>query len=429
MRIVFTPWGSFGDLHPYLGVALEMKRRGHDVLIATSELYRPKVEGEGLRFRGVRPDMSEYLEHPERMARVMARLRGPEYLFRQVLMPGLHDMFADLVDAAKECDLLVSHAAMCAAPLVAEKLSLPWVSVALQPVVFWSTHDASVFPLVGDWLRLFPSLAAGFNRLVRLETARWLAPVFELRRELGLPVDRHPLFEAQFSRFGTLAWFSPAFAGPQPDWPPNTIVTGFAFYDKLDPSSSGLSPDIEQFLAAGEPPVVFTLGSSAAYVPSEFYEVSAAVVQRLNIRGILLAGMDFKKRIPIRSGSRLLIAEYAEYSKLFPRSAAIVHSGGIGTTAQVLRAGKPMIVMPFSHDQPDNAARVTRLGTGLTIRRGSYRVNRVERELKRLLGDHEMARRADAIGRAIRTEDGIATASDRLEQIVGNTRSKSAITA
>src|SRR5690348_7676326 len=99
MRIVFTPWGSLGDLHPYLAVALEMKRRGHDVLVATSNVYREKVEGEGLRFHAVRPDLRPYLEHPEEVADVMDRLRGPEMLFRRILMPAVQDMYDDLINA------------------------------------------------------------------------------------------------------------------------------------------------------------------------------------------------------------------------------------------------------------------------------------------------------------------------------------------
>jgi UDP:flavonoid glycosyltransferase YjiC (YdhE family) len=87
-----------------------------------------------------------------------------------------------------------------------------------------------------------------------------------------------------------------------------------------------------------------------------------------------------------------------------------------------------MIVVPFSHDQPDNAARVARLGAGTAISRNSYKTGIVERELKRLLGDPEMARRADAIGRVIRNEDGIGAAADRLEQIAGTVRGKSTAT-
>jgi UDP:flavonoid glycosyltransferase YjiC (YdhE family) len=270
-------------------------------------------------------------------------------------------------------------------------------------------------------LRLSPFAARIFTRFIRVETKRWLGAVYQLRQQLGLSTQRkHPLFEGQFSPFGTLAFFSPIFARPQRDWPEKTVVTGFPFYDKLAPELSRLPEEMEQFLRAGDAPVVFTLGSSAVLVPSDFYAASARVVEKLSIRGILLAGPDFEKRIPIRTTSKLLVVEYAPYSQLFARSAAVVHSGGVGTTAQVLRSGKPMIVVPFSHDQPDNGARISRLGAGVMIPRRKYKPNTVAGELNALLSNTRIAQNAAKIGHAIRQEDGIRGAADALEAISAN---------
>ena len=391
---MFTPWGSFGDLHPYLCVALEMKRRGHDVLVATTAVYREKVEGEGLSFFAVRPDMRHYAENPKLMADLMDRLRGPEHLLRRILMPAIRDMYTDLSAAAVGADLIVSHLAACATPLVAEKSRTPWVSVVLQPAVLFSAYDPPSLPIFGDSVRLSRAVARFVFGLIRSTTNGWMNELYELRRELDLPTSRkHPLFEGQFSPFGTLAFFSRAFAQPQPDWPSNLTITGFPFYDKLSAGSSGLSPEIRRFLAAGPPPVVFTLGTSAVVVPGDFYATSAAAIEKLNLRAVLLAGVDFKDRTNLRSTGNILVAEYAPYSELFPQAAAVVHSGGIGTTAQALSAGKPMIVMPFSHDQPDNAARIVRLGAGTTISRSRYTVKRVAGEIEKLLMDRVVAAR------------------------------------
>jgi rhamnosyltransferase subunit B len=205
MRIVFTPWGSFGDLHPYMGVALEMKRRGHDVLIASTAAYREKVEGEGLSFYAVRPDMQQYAQNPKLMARLMDRLRGPEHLLRHILMPAIWDMYADLSAAAVGADLVVSHLAACAAPLVAEKSGIPWVSIVLQPAVLFSAYDPPSLPIFGDSVRLSPTVARLVFALIRSTTNGWMKELYELRRELGLPASRkHPLFEGQFSPSGTL---------------------------------------------------------------------------------------------------------------------------------------------------------------------------------------------------------------------------------
>jgi rhamnosyltransferase subunit B len=205
MRIVFTPWGSFGDLHPYMGVALEMQRRGHDVLIASTAAYREKVEGEGLSFYAVRPDMQQYAQNPKLMAHLMDRLRGPEHLLRRILMPAIWDMYTDLSAAAVGADLVVSHLAACAAPLVAEKSGIPWVSVVLQPAVLFSAYDPPSLPIFGDSVRLSPTVARLVFALIRSTTNGWMKELYELRRELGLPANRkHPLFEGQFSPSGTL---------------------------------------------------------------------------------------------------------------------------------------------------------------------------------------------------------------------------------
>ncbi len=76
---------------------------------------------------------------------------------------------------------------------------------------------------------------------------------------------------------------------------------------------------------------------------------------------------------------------YVPFSKVLPRAAALVHHGGIGTTAQALAAGVPQLVVPFAHDQPDNAARVRRLGVGDFLLPRRYRVGVVLQSLRRLL--------------------------------------------
>jgi rhamnosyltransferase subunit B len=418
MRVVFTPWGSFGDLHPYLAIAIEMQRRGHDVLVATSAVYREKVEGEGVAFHPVRPEMENYFKHPERIAEVMNTFRGSEYLFRRILMPAVRDMYADLCAAVSGADLIVSHIAMPAAPVAAEKTGIRWISAVLQPSVLWSCMDPPSFPVIGRLIRTSPARARLFFRFVKHQSGTWMRELYKLRRELGVrDPDKNPLFEGTFSPLGILVLFSRHFAQPQPDWPPNVTVAGFPFYDKLDANSKGLTPEVEAFLAAGPPPVVFTLGTSAVFVPSDFYRTSAAAIQKLDLRAILLAGTEFHTRTELRSSEKILVTDYAPYSKLFPHAAAVVHSGGIGTTAQVLRAGKPMIVIPFSHDQPDNAARAARLGVGTTISRSRYGDKRVAREIETVLMDSAMARRAAVLGEKIRAENAVQTAADALERL------------
>jgi rhamnosyltransferase subunit B len=417
-RIVLTTFGSLGDLHPYIAVALGLRERGHDAVIATSEIYRAKVEGEGLPFHPVRPDAAPLLNDPEVVRKSYDVRRGTEYIIREIALPNLEATYEDLLAAVRGADLVASHPLAYALPLAAEKLGVRWMSVALQPAVFLSTWDPPVIA-AAPWLRALRRLGrlpySAVFHLGLLRARSWAEPVVRLRAKLGLPPPRaHPLLAGMFSPFGTLAWFSRVLAAPQPDWPPHTRITGFPFYDKEAPDSA-LDPGLARFLDSGEPPIVFTLGSSAVMQAGSFYSESLAAVEALGARAVLLLGPHPQNRPAARLPESVFAAAYAPYSALLPRASAIVHQGGVGTTAQALRAGRPMLVVPFSHDQPDNAERVRRLGVARVLARNSYRADAAAGELRRILGDPAYARSAAAIGARVRAEDGVKEACDALE--------------
>lgn len=417
-RIVLTTFGSFGDVHPYIAVGLELKARGHRPVIATSPLYRDKIETTGLGFHPVGPDFRPPQEDPEIVARVMDVKKGSEFLFKELLMPHLRDGYEALREAASDADLLVTHVITLAGPVLAQKTGIPWVSTVLAPTSFFSVYDPFVPPQAPGLvklLRLSPLLARGFANIVKRVSDKWVEPVYQLRAELGLPRGGHPIFEGQHSPQLVLALFSKVLGAPQPDWPAQTVVTGFPFFDLKD--EADIAPELKKFLDDGPAPIVFTLGSSAVFVAEDFYRESAAAAARLKRRAVLLLG-DARNmpHDPLPDG--VVAFEYAPYSQILPRAAAIVHQGGVGTTGQALRAGVPTLIVPFNHDQPDNAARVERLGVGRTLARKKYTTASVVRELDRLLNDESYAERAAAVGDVVRNEDGARTAADELEKFV-----------
>jgi UDP:flavonoid glycosyltransferase YjiC (YdhE family) len=168
--------------------------------------------------------------------------------------------------------------------------------------------------------------------------------------------------------------------------------------------------------------VVFTLGSAAVLAAGDFYEQSASAALRTGVRAVLLIGNDPRNRPTQQLPASICVAEYAPYSALFPRAALVVHQGGVGTTAQCLRAGRPMLIMPYSHDQPDNARRMSRLGVARVIQRSSYKPRRVARLVKAMLADPEYEQKARSVARAMANEDGVKTACDALEQLCQRTR-------
>lgn len=417
-RILIHAFGSYGDIHPYVGLALELQCRGHQPVFVTSPVYRRKIEAEGIAFRAIRPDLPRI--DREMMGKIFDRRKGTEFIFRHILMPHLRDSYQDLARVAEDPDVIITHPVAFSGPLLARLRGIPWISTVLAPASFMSAHDPPALPGLP-----FPEhatkLGRGFHRfffgVVDRMTRPWLGPYRELEAELGLPPSANPIFAGQHSPHLVLGLFSPLLAAPQPDWPPNARATGFIFFDR-DEIEHPPAPELEQFLNAGSAPIVFTLGSAAVQAAGNFFVESAKAARLLQCRALLLTGKDMPRPPAELLSSDIAVFDYAPFSQLFPRTAAIVHQGGIGTTAQVMRSGRPSLVMPLSHDQFDNAARLKRLGIAGVISRRGYRAARVAAKLKSLLNNPANEPSAAEVGMKIRAEDGVGTACDAAENFL-----------
>ena len=411
-RIVVTTIGSLGDLHPKIAIALELRQRGHDIVFATHKGYQAKIEALGFEFYSLRPDLPE---DPSEIIRMTDLKTGLEYILRKWLLPNIRGTYTDLMNSAKDADFIIAGELVYTARLVAEKLRIRWAISVLPPFSFFSAYDPSVisvFPFLARLRRLGAPLNKGIIQLAKAVTKSWAEPIHQLRRELELPeLAGNPLIDDKFSPYMVLAMFSSVLAKPQPDWAKNTVITGFTFYDG-DQDKGKLTPELQQFLDVGEPPLVFTLGSAMVTNPGTFYSESIQAATQLNRRAVLLIG---ENKPPNDLSKDMIAVKYAPYSQIFPHAYAIVHQGGIGTTAQALRAGRPTLIMPYTGDQPDNAARVRRLGTSRTINRQQYIASRVARELYELIENPEYAAKATEVGRIIRVEDGVKVACDAIE--------------
>ncbi|MSO21998.1 MAG: glycosyltransferase [Acidobacteria bacterium] len=151
-RIVLTACGSYGDINPYMGLALALKARGHEPVLATAAYYRSLAERAGIVFHAVRPDIDP--GNADVVSRVMHPRRGPEVILRELMLPSVEDAYEDLQHAVSGADLLVSHPITFAAPVLARKTGIPWVSSVLAPISFFSTHDFPVLPFAPFLKRL-----------------------------------------------------------------------------------------------------------------------------------------------------------------------------------------------------------------------------------------------------------------------------------
>ena len=420
MRIILNTFGSFGDIHPYMAIAMELQRRGHTPVIVTMEIYRAKIEGAGLEFAPVRPNIPQPKEQDEELIKKIVEPKtGPRFLTEGLIFPAVRDSYEDLLKLVAGADLLITHPAAPAGPLVGRKTGMPWISAVLAPFSFISAYDPPVPPF-WQWTRNLRFLGPGVMRfLLNLSKSTHKAKAFtKFRKELGLPDTGNPIFEGQHSPTRVLALFSELFARPQPDWPRQTRITGFCFYDGN--REVAMPRELDHFLDNGPPPIVFTLGTSAVWVARDFFRESIDAAKRLGRRAVLLIGDERNLPGLVHEGGMVL--DYVPYQSLLPRAAAVVHHGGVGTTSQGLLAGVPTLIVPFAFDQSDNAEHARKIGTSRTLYRKNYLAPRVATELHELLTQPTYARRAIEISQNLKLENGPGRAADLIEEAMSGRR-------
>jgi UDP:flavonoid glycosyltransferase YjiC (YdhE family) len=408
-NIVIATIGSLGDLHPCLALGRELLNRGCRVTIATTPYYKNKVEGAGLCFRSMRPDWNPT---DARLIRSCEDLRrGLEVLDRQMVLPELAHTYHDLISATENADLLIAGELVYAAPLVAEKSGLPWVSLILSPFSFFSCIDPSFtvnLPVLFHLRKAGPAVYKAALGLGKLATRHWSNPVRRLRRKERLRRKCEPVFEDKFSPHLVLALFSQWFAPKQRDWPEQTLQPGFLYQG--DPPDAEAFRGVNKFLSAGTPPLVFTQGSTAVHNPRDFYDISVEVAKRLGVRALLIGTSTTWEN----DTDDVLAVPYVSYSHVFPKASVIIHQGGSGTTGEALRAGRPMLVVPYGWDQPDNAYRIERLGAGLHLPRSRYTVETATAAVRRLLDNPRFSAASAKLASHIQGENAIGSAFDAI---------------
>lgn len=398
--------GSAGDVHPNVGLAIELQRRGHRVILAASIVFASLAKRAGLDFIGMGTEEDYQLAladpdmwHPFRSFNVVAK---------RLMIPWMRPVY-DLIADHRSQDLLVVAAPATAlgARIAQEKLGVPLATVHLQPVMLRSSIEPAVYGFPDILNRLPRMLRKPYWRAVdKYLIDKLLAPETNaFRAELGLePVEA--IFDKWFhSPHLIISFFPEWYATEQPDWPPNVHRVGFPLYDES--GAREVPPELQEFLDLGDPPVIFTAGSAMAQ-GERFFRVSAEVCRRIGRRGILLT--QFPEQLPAELPDGVRHFDYVPFSEVLPRAAAFVHHGGIGTTAQAFAAGVPQLVVPFAHDQPDNATRVKRLGAGDYLVPRKYKAAAVAKRLNALLETGVVMQR-------LRKSEAIDSACQLLEQL------------
>lgn len=396
--ILLCTIGSAGDVNPFIGIGGQLKKRGFRVILVTSQYFESQARSEGLEFFGLgrSEDYRSIISDPD----LWSPDKGFKVFADRVVFPIMEPAYEIIAGFDPSTTILVAQGQFFAAHIAHEKLEMPFITVHLQPAAFRSVHEFMLSPVP-----LPPFLIRGLFTLIdAFLLDKLFAPnINRFRLRLNLPPIKKVFGGWMHSPQLNLGLFPDWFAQPQPDWPPQTKLTSFVFYDKQN-GDEQLPADLENFLNAGNPPIIFTAGTAMKHA-DHFFRDCIEACRMLGQRGILLTGHP--EQLPLELPAGIRHFSYVPFSKALPRARALVHHGGIGTTAQAIAAGIPHVIRPMAHDQPDTAARVEKLGIGATLNPNKFNATSLAEKLKMLIASQAVNERCKIFADRIHPEQAL----------------------
>ncbi|HMK84528.1 MAG TPA: nucleotide disphospho-sugar-binding domain-containing protein [Steroidobacteraceae bacterium] len=414
LRVMLPTLGSAGDVHPFVALGLALRSRGHQATILTNPLFQPLIESQGLGFLPVltAEDAAVTMADPD----LWDARKGFSVVAKRVIIPAIAEVYR-LIEAHADSDTVVAASSISfGARLAQERLGLPTATIHLQPIVLLSLIEQGV---MGSFR--FSAAQPMWLKKALFELVDWATidrvlkpPLNRFRATLGLPPVSRVLYRWIHSPQCVIAFFPEWFAPPQEDWPPRTHLVGFPLWD--GGAQATLAQEVEEFLSAGDAPIIFTAGSAAATMRRFFVE-SIETARRLKARAMLVT--NFPRQLPSELPPEVRAFGYLPFGNVLPRAALLVYHGGIGTMAQTINAGVPHLVVPSSHDQFDNGWRLEQLGLGRAIPRKRFHAGAATRAISEILGDEAIAARCrDYVGR-IDSASALTRACKLIEGLAG----------
>jgi rhamnosyltransferase subunit B len=407
MHAILVTMGTDGDVVPFIGLGIKLKARGHRVTLTANQQFQKQAIDLGFGFRSLASEqvtqrmlLDPDLWHPLKCG--LAGARTGVGLFAEQ-----YTHLSEMVCA--DDTVLIAHPGVMAARLVQEKLSRPLVTLVLQPWMIPSNVAPPRMPAFLSLPRAAPRPLKDLywwliDRTAALLVGRHLN---RLRASIGLvPVRR--LFPWWLSPERVIGMFPAWYGPPQTDWPAQIKLAGFPLYDGGDE----MTDDIAAFCRAGPAPIVFTLGTGMMHA-ARFFRSAVAACAALNCRGLFLT--KFPQQLPRLLPDTIRHCSYAPFQKLFPLAAAVVHHGGAGTTAKALASGTPQLILPLAWDQPDNAARVHKLGVGTWLKASQRSSRHLARALTGLQSPRVRSRCLEVAG-LFGNHDALETTANWVEE-------------
>jgi rhamnosyltransferase subunit B len=412
MHVIMTPVGSAGDVLPFVALGRRLLERGHEVVLLTNEYFRELVEGSGVSFGSVgsKARYSAAMDDPD----LWHPSRGAQVVIQQMVAQ-TSEMYHAVMERVRPGEsVLLSSPGATGAHLVQEKMNLPMATFFLQPNTLfgihglWVTASMTRLDWTPVWLRRGLFLLSGrlvLDRIVR-------RPVNEIRARIGLPAAGSWMSAWQGEPSLEIGLFPEWFAPYRRDSSNRVRLTGFVSYSGEDVRKT--PNELADFLALDSPPLVFTAGTANKQA-HKFFAAAVQATQRVGRRAVLLT--PFRDQVPTELPDSVIQIDYAPLSDFLPRTAAMVHHGGVGTLAQALAAGIPQLIVPYGLDQPANAIRVSDLGAGDYLSFKKVNERELSEKLTSLLKSQEMRRVARGYAEKIACQDALSETCDLVETL------------
>ena len=417
MQITILAYGSRGDVQPYVALGAGFQQAGHRVRLAAPAIFKEFVTDYGLESAPLAGDPAQLVQQAVERAGPGATLLGLARVILQHTIPIAADVMRSCIEACQDAEAIVHSLLLTTAGYeIARRLGVPDFSA----LIFATFAPTGAFANQG-----MPALPLGavYNRLTHkfFSALYWhggrLGYHWVRRKQPDLPRLTAWPFDPRNQRVTPILFgFSPQVISKPPDWGADVHVTG---YWSLDAAPGWQPPPaLVEFLEAGPPPVFVGFGSNISRDMDKLAEIALAALAQTGQRGLLLSGWGGLAPIDLPDG--VFQIESVPFAWLFPRMKALVHHGGVGTTADALRAGVPSIIVPFTADQPYWGRRVQQLGVGpAPIDHRKLTVERLASAIRAATTDKALRRRAADLGASLRAEDGVARAVEIVERYLG----------
>lgn len=412
-HIIINAQGTHGDLHPMIGLAKALRDRGYQVSLLANDAFSKFIVSHKLDFISLGTAEQHYRYY--RDSRVWDPKQNQLEIYFDEMTRHTIKIGYDYVIAASHSNrkviVITFDVIANGSGMAAEFLHLPRICISLAPSAISSAQWYSPVnwipaKLIPFWLRslMYQQKRKRNNKHALKEKV--YSDLNAIRNAYGLGECSFADPESQILHIG---FFPEWFGMRQPDWPANVRLVGFPMFDEVRPARH---LEVSRFIADHGRPLVYTTGSGVADA-TEIFREGRKICEILNVPGIFVGSAASKALL--EGSEKFLHIDYIDFENLLPQCLALIHHGGIGTTAQAIKAGIPQVIRPITFDQPDNAHRVFLLGLGISIFPKKFKANRVSAVLAAILRAVPTSRQFQKYALELKRGDAIERACDIID--------------